>query len=367
MGLITQNLVSAYDLNDTSASYKGKHTVNYAPTDLGNWTLEGGGRIATDEYLDGIRVYKCRTSTGQSWIAINTTPANLRTDAGASGTVTMSCLVRNTGLPANVYAYMGHDFSSTRVIYKSDEWQKISWTVNVSSMNSDYCEIRPYTNSDYEYLYITKPQIEINVTAPTEFVDGTRTTSQSILDIGGPNTIQTFNDPYDDNRVRFDGTNTHLRVQGLSVPVNAHTVTLWIKPESVLNAITGSSTGRVTPLKGNGHWNPGIWLGSNKIRSHAKTQYRDNTIDIQDTNWHQIGQWYDGNEVRNILDGEILSGGSPYGYTPGTPSEILVGAEGTGGSSTNFTGQIDKLLIYDRPLTASEIMHNYLFQRNNLI
>ena len=367
MGLITQGLVSAYDLNDRSSSYKGRPTVNYAPIDLGNWALEGGGRQATDETLDGIPVYKVRTATGQSWIAINTTPANLRTDAGSSGTVTMSCYVRNTGAPANVYAYMGHDFGSTRVIYASDEYQRISWTVNVSSMNNDYCEIRPYTNDDNEYLYITKPQIEINVTEPSTFVDGTRNTTQSVLDVGGPNVIETYNSPYSGDDIRFDGTNTHFRLKNLSIPVNAHTVTLWIRPESTLPTITGSSTGRVTPLKGNGHWNPGIWLGSNKIRSHAKTQYRDNTIDITDVNWHQIGQWFDGTTVRNIVDGEILSGGSPYGYSPGTPSEILIGAEGTGGSSANFTGQIDKLLIFDRALTEEEVMHNYLFQKNNLI
>ena len=217
----TDALVFAYDTGDAVNSYKGRPTTNYGPASFGNWGTEGSAeRIATGNTYNGQPTYNCRTVVGESWRGIDTTISGLRTAAGSSGTVTMSCMVRNNN-PSNysMYAYIGHDFGSTRTIVANSNWQKVQWTVNQSSMNNDYVEFRPYTNNASVYLEMTMPMVEVNVSYASQFTAGTRSATEGLLDLTGTASIDLSNVSFDsDAGIVFDGTDDRIIFPPGSLP-----------------------------------------------------------------------------------------------------------------------------------------------------
>jgi len=232
--LIKDNLVFGYDTgygvadnNTGTRFYLGRPTINYGPTSLGDWGTENTAqRIATNNtYLDQ-PTYNCRTTVGASHQGIDKTISGLRTAAGSSGTVTMSCYIKNnnnTSYPC--YAYMGHDFSSTRTIAANSDWQRIQWTVNQSSMNNDYVELRPYTNNANKYLEMTMPQVEVNKGAATPWVDGTRSVSGSLVDLEKTSDIKLSNVSFGaTGQPTFDGTSDYIDI-GSSAVLDVGTMT----------------------------------------------------------------------------------------------------------------------------------------------
>ena len=160
----------------------------------------------------------------------------------------------------------------------------------------------------------------------------------------------------------FDGVDDYISFSNVVANDSSYTILMWIKPDSALVASgSGSSkpngANRRTPLKGNGQWNPGIWLNSDYIRSHGATQYTDSAINWTTTTWNMIGMTYDGADVNNILGDSVQARTYATGYGPGTPTTILAGSEGS--SSTAWDGLIADVLVYDRVLTATEIAQNF--------
>jgi len=72
-----------------------------------------------------------------------------------------------------------------------------------------------------------------------------------------------------------------------------------------------------------------------------------------------IGQVYNGSTLDLIVDGEVVTPTSTTNYSPGTPSQVLIGIENIGTSSTAFDGKIPNVQMYNRALTASEVLQNY--------
>lgn len=138
-----------------------------------------------------------------------------------------------------------------------------------------------------------------------------------------------------------------------------HSVVFWAKLDVTI------STTRRTLLKGNGHWNPGIWLDIDTIRGHASTEYRDITW-TADLNWHQIGQVFNGTTLYMILDGELVLG-TRTNYSPGNPTQIIIGNESIGGTSYTWPGKIDDVRIYNRALSAEEVKVLYDMYNPNAI
>lgn len=203
------------DNNTGTRFYPGKPTTNHGPVSFGSWGTEASAeRIATGNYYNGQPTYNCRTVVGQSWRGIDTTISGLRTSAGSSGTVTVSCMVRNNnGSAYPMYAYIGHDFSSTRTIAANSDWQRIQWTVNQSSMGNDYVEFRPYTNNASIYLEMTMPQVEDNVGTATPWTETSRSSTASLIDLKKTTDIDVSNVSFDSTgQPTFDGSDDYISI-----------------------------------------------------------------------------------------------------------------------------------------------------------
>ena len=159
----------------------------------------------------------------------------------------------------------------------------------------------------------------------------------------------------------FDGVDDYIALNNPLTVTQPYTILMWLKPDAL--GTGASSANRSTPLKGNGHWNPGIWVTQDMIRSHGDTRYVDSYIDWSGLEYAQIGMIFDGTTVYNIFNGQILSNFLSNSYNPGNPSEILIGAENTGGGNV-WDGSISNTTYYQRALTAAEVTQNFNAQRN---
>lgn len=97
---------------------------------------------------------------------------------------------------------------------------------------------------------------------------------------------------------------------------------------------------------------------------------------INDTNWHHIVFTYDGTTVRGYKDGRLdVSSNKTFSFNTNA-TEFTIGAYDNSTQASDFNGQIRNVMIYNRPLTATEIallykdpycmmMQPKLYMRNN--
>lgn len=365
---------TGYGIVDDSISsryYLGQPTVNYAPVDFASWTLESGDvkRIATGDFYKGQPTYNCRTALGLSYISMNTTISGLRTAAGSSGTVTVSCMARNNNSSSYpMYAYIGHDFSSTRTLAANSDWQKIQWTVNQSSMANDYIEFRPYTNTNHVYLEMTMPMVEINKGYATQFVDGTRSDTQALLNITSGSTIDISNTSFDsDLQVTFDGTDDYILVPLTDVNLDGGcTIEGILKRKS-----TPGAWRTFFNLKPSGANTPFFEFRSTGAVSNIVTDYYNGTSDyltsaFSMTNnqfYHCVGTHDANGNIALYINGTLYnSGGSVPDMSLGTSPRLTIGRAYSNDRYTDIDAPVVR--VYDRVLTAAEIAKNYNSYRN---
>lgn len=359
--IVDDGLVFLYDTDD-GKSFKGEPTTNYGPASFGDWGTESTAeRIATGNTFNGQPTYNCRTVVGQSYRGIEKTISGLRTAAGSSGTVTMSCMVRNNNATAyNMFAYIGHDFGSTRSIAANSDWQKVQWTVNQSSMNNDYVEFRPYTNNASIYLEMTMPMVEVNKGHATQFVNGTRSATQGLLDRTGTSTINISNASFDSNaQMAFDGTDGYFEISDPNVSSSdGFSIELIIKPDNPT-----SSPAVIVPNSGGiDHWlrfdgNGRLYIRMIPAANSGGQNFRTST-QLSSGNYHHVVFTFKQSEGGKAYYNGALETSAAATLTALDWSSIWrIGQRGN--NTMFFEGELPVLKVYNRALTAAEILQNF--------
>ncbi|MEX0933683.1 MAG: LamG domain-containing protein [Candidatus Paceibacterota bacterium] len=171
----------------------------------------------------------------------------------------------------------------------------------------------------------------------------------------------------------FDGVDDYVLIQdgvggtpsSIDVYDEDHTITAWIKLSETLGGVGSCCNDRVTVFYRNA-WQPGLWLDGDQIRGHTRTSSGGEYVDVswtQDQEWHLVGQQWDkaADEMRIILDGEVLDGTETDYSGNSTDGGFYIGEQGTSGF--NFPGAIDNFRIYNRKLTEAEIQRLYQMGR----
>ena len=385
LNTVKDGLVFGYDTgygvadNDTTTRfYPGRPTTNHGPASFGSWGTEGSAeRIATGNYYNGQPTYNCRTVVGQSWRGIETTISGLRTSAGSSGTVTVSCMVRNNNSSAyNMYAYIGHDFGSTRTIAAGSDWQRIQWTVNQSSMGNDYVEFRPYTNNASIYLEMTMPQVEDNVGTATPWTETSRSSTASLVDLKRTTSIDVSNVSFDSTgQPTWDGTSDRITFDPGTFP------SAWSQPFSVEAVVyipsgatwynQGSGTGIIGRGSYTGSW--GLFRGGtdNSVYFYMRTganTFNPGGIIGRDRYYHIVGTWDGISQAVFYIDGNQNSQetNTNVGSTVDNTGSIPVGGGvAFGGSNGGYgEGTYPVVKLYNKKLTATEIKQNFNAYKN---
>jgi hypothetical protein len=185
--------------------------------------------------------------------------------------------------------------------------------------------------------------------------------------VNGP----TFNSA-NNGSIVFDGSNDYVTINNSSlarIGTGNHTVTVWVNNGSVSEEDcigTGTSTGDILLMI---YQNAGGGAGG--FRGHAWGSGGDsNTLDsprsIGTGNWNMLTQRvaWGGNmdlfENGIITTTRVLVGNAPIS----SRNTLYIGARSTNISSAMLNGKISAIQIYNRALSASEILQNYNGQKS---
>ena len=379
--IVTDGLVFMYDTGNRK-SYKGEPTTNLT-TDSpsqGGWN---GSLNVLDSSTKKFRfnVSNFSGSPGQGWRSFTW---DLNSYSGQS--VTISATVEVPSASPGTFAwimmgqgnthtntsgaggYMGYSAASERIQKTTTTTEHITWSGTVGSTGTAsqpsghvgftvwYNDGTPSTNS---YVEVSNVQIEIKSHA-TQFVNGTRSATQGLLDLTNNTTINLSNASFDSNaQMVFDGTDDTASVashSGIEIVDNVSIEYVYkrLSTDSVLDVIANKYHGTGWELfctTGNKF----SLAGRNGDGTYYSTGNSGQTM-VNNKFYHLVAI-KEGTSWRLYVNGELDS--STTANTVGTWSNngiLQIGGEGTG-YYPNM--ELPVLKIYNKALTAAEVLQNY--------
>lgn len=373
--IVNDGLIFHYDMDNVQKSWKGIPTTNeFDMTQMLQGNYGGDGTIQTgvaDPFGGNNPVYR---KTGKLRFGV-TNGADVGTLYNGNQYLFSIYLrhvpneVQGTSMEFDIVDRNGtRNFSGTLGDAMTYEWQRFYlYATHDNSVNYHFIDIGVYQGSNvFEW---SCPMIEQTTrTWPAPFVanGSTRSNTEALIDLTGSETITSNSLTYNsDGTFSFNGSNTYASFSNPISENGPYTVIQWLKPSTALSSGGSGAnkpvgTNRRTSIVGPGPvWNPGIWVTSDYIRVHAKTQYRDAAINWTTTDWKMIGMTYDGTNCQIIFNGEFLPIAFTTSISFATATTMYLGAETTGGSSANWLGNIGATQMYNKVLTAAEIKQNF--------
>lgn len=362
--IVTDGLVFYYDMANTKKSWKGMPTTNYYNTNTPNYYNWNSQDVVVETIEDTQKLY---STSRVGFTAIRGVTYGF---ANSNTKLSYSAEVRGIGScnlqvhQANVVPDGGHTgISGAQVQLDVATWKKVSLTdfylaLDVTAQNV----LVALDAGSNNYVEIRKVQIEFSDFV-TPYVNGSRSNTESILDMIGNSTITNANLTYNpDGSFSYNGTNNY---NSFPIPIDVlqpYTVIQILKPNVPLStgATPPTGAGRMTSLVGPGPvWNPGIWMTNDNLRVHSDKDYKDLYIDWPDTTYRLVGMTFDGTSSKVIYQDGLFAGDRTTAYSPANPTAMYLGAEVAGGNTYNFNGEIAITMFYDRVLTASEVKQNF--------
>jgi hypothetical protein len=390
-----ENLVFGYDLGDHINSYRGRPTVNQFPIvgtvgegpeadntalfptrgtnfmkRLGYGQTFGGYTIKPSDAVykfDAVTSYVCAYHGGVATIPV-----------GAYVTFTFEYLVSSdvtveTGYLSNIENYGNGAFStSPPSIDNSIErniWHKVKYTAGpkTSTAGSQAMFLYPggcsstRFSSTPGYILYKNPMVEFNMdTIESQYVAGTRSATQGLLDLTGNSTIDLTNVSFDSNaQMTFDGTDDYLNVNTslnsgnftyeTVMSVNDTTYPIFgagygTAGTTIQSYITSSGAliNLYAPI-GAGGWVYGSYSNLNGYVSVAN-RLRHIVVTNNNTVW------------QTYVDGYLV--GNVTFYQPTTGTDVGIGRIAMQ-SPSNLSTVVKMVKLYNRVLTSTEVLNNY--------
>jgi len=393
--IVTDSLVFMYDTDD-GKSYKGEPTVNLA-TDSpsqGGWA---GGREVLDSSRKKFRFivdnFNASAGSGQGWRSFTwdlnsysgqsvTISATVEVPSASPGTFAwiMMGQVNTHTNSSGAGGYMGYSATSERVQKTTTTTEHITWTGTVGSTGtasqpSGHVGFTLWYNGGTigvdSYVEVSNVQIEINSHA-TQFVNGTRSATQGLLDRTGTSTIDISNASFDSNaQMAFDGTDDYVNVDHeSSYDTNVFTIEAWFKSTADDNTHDSIVTRNGDVYSSTNSWSlgklrNGLGDTQNALRwmVWGTSAYTDLLGDSATTgNWiHAVGV-SDGSTLYLYQNGVLKTSSSkPAGNIYPASYGLKVGANKSG--SDVWNGHINSLKMYNKAFTAVEVLQNYNAQK----
>ena len=365
---------TGYGVADNSSStrfYQGKPTTNIVPISLSNplWFNEySSGRILQSETLFGQPVYEFKSNDGQIYVS----PFAFNSYDRSTNNLTLSVYAKNIGTSAaSINTYLGGDFgtdslgeSNNKTIPSDNIWRRYSWTRFSAAMTANYLEFRTSSTG----VVISCPQLEIGTTV-TPLINGTRSSTQSLIDLTKTTNIDVSNVSFDSTgQPTFDGTDDKIELTGFVQTPNPNNFSV----EAIVNLSTHNSNTNIGSVIVNNYSSLRGWIFYLKgpsstlgLRHHYNGT--SGAYDIVYGTGINLNQWYhiigtdDGTTVRLYINGVQVQTGnsSPATNYSGQP---LIGQFPGNNAVTN--GKIPVTKIYNRALTAQEVQQNYNAYKN---
>jgi len=207
---------------------------------------------------------------------------------------------------------------------------------------------------------------------PTTFTNGTRTGVVQDYSNNNYNANLTMQDTprwiYNEERksgvYSFNNKTITFGTGNTFFPLNNFSISAWIKTPGLgsgmtLNGIISITYGLTVYLNSSGNLNFRMDNGTAVPAIVA-------TRPLHDNQFHHILVSFDGVNKRIYING-VLMITSPFsgwtGFTRWPTNSAVIGQENNNGPIYRFNGIIDDVRIYNRALTAQEVLHNYNAER----
>ncbi len=403
----SNSLVFAYDLKDTTNSFKGQPATNIFLSGNPNGQGSAVEIIQTNYFLgkviDSGTVYRsyvinpAQSDTGTYYnngginmgsmvfpqLNPNTKYIQISFDYyGITPYVRYCCSgtglngylgVTSTDSTYDTYGWdttyspgSGDDWNND--INRMGYWQKISLIVDLrddktpSNISSMYIYMDAATQGDGYFTNMTFTEHTTYPSGPVRWVSGTRSNTQGLLDLTGNSNVNISGVSFNSNAViTFDGTNDKIDI----VPPNTVNVNTGTTIVAVIRKTSTGYTGQKNIISyRNGTTGGNLYIGSG---SGAIFSYYD-TLNVP---YHTVGTIPDNQYVHIVVrinnNGSIshfsngsLAGTTPVrtGFNPDPNNKITIGND----ASTNefFQGDIAVFKHYNTQLSDTEILNDYL-------
>lgn len=386
--IVKDGLVFAYDMG-SPLSWKGRPTTNI----VSNWDLDTGW---SKGYAKNIRFNEIPAPSGVPNNAPTVGFEDTNTDSicywysygdYASGqtpgsTMTISIYVKIIGSPATIKAYtadnseVGRVWTSDITVSESEGWKRCVWTITIPSNSvseslSFNMSLPPSTR-----MWLCAPQMELGSSA-TSFVAGTRSSTESIIDVMGgnlvtPNPSLTYNS---ENTFSFRGTDLgssdRLLLSDTGYPAS------WADPYSlevvfkVPSGTTWYHQGSGTAILGRGGYAGSHGFLKNGTGSVAfwnrtdAASYSITKSGLADDIWHHLLGVHKGASGFDFYyNGDLVGTNTSFSYTSATSidggSWQVGGGVAFGGNNGLYGGgDIPIAKLYNRALSQSEVRQNF--------
>lgn len=359
-------LAFSYDMRNTQLSFKGAPTVNLTP-DLGIQAIQAAPTVTYVGVEDGWKKY----SLNGTWTA-GTYPYSIGVDAPTfTGGVTYSTGVYiKTNVPAKFASLFtgmnyvnvpmnnaGTSFSITQadgsVYVGRIGFQYTSTTAQVGYLLSQPVVGQAFSSAT-DFVYIKAGQIEVNA-FPTPFVSGTRSTTSTVLDQTGNNTMTAVSLTYaSDNTFSFNGSTNHMTVGNIGITHGAAdwTYTMWAN----WSAITSLGT-----IYENGTWTSSLLIRfeTNGFSIYSMGSFWGLLSFTPALNtWYNLAFVRSGNTVFLYVNGvQTASLSFTATIVPNTSLTFIGMSQHAAGQC--FNGRLDAGSIYTRALSLTEVQQNF--------
>jgi hypothetical protein len=347
---VTNGLVFAHDMANTQKSWKGVPTENL---------------IAISGSDAGI----LRSGVGYSYYGVNINSAVQSRWSAGNNQLTLSFEGKrdysiggtgsgNDGYP-QAYVYFNDWSWAVAVGVDTYSWSRnsVSFTMPNPAGKTVMFDIYHMNAGNPGFSYSRNHQVEFSTYA-TPFVNGTRSNTQAILDPVGKNTITASSLTYAANgSYSFNGSSNYIVVTNNSSLQLPTTLTLeaWVKPTS------SSGLGNIMSKNENNGYrfrvqNEVLWCYSNGNGLAGGS--------VPNGQWAHVAVTMGPAGLTNYVNG-VVTATTATAYTPANVinGDLFVGAYGIG--SELFHGSISLGRIYNRVLTAAEILQNFNAHRGS--
>jgi len=348
--IVTDGLAFIYDTG-SGKSYKGEPTVNVVanPLPTSGWsTANAQGSAITRTYLeeDGKPFMRFSAVTNGSDYP-RVTNSVFANSATITGTFSTSLEVRGTaGAVLRFRIYQNGSTKITNSITLTSEWTRYTFDNQTTGFNLNQPYFNPATsNATYDIRNI---QVEAKGHS-TQFVDGTRSATQGLLDLTNNTTINLSNVSFDSNaQMVFDGTDDYTSLGNPTALRDLTSGTI----ETVYYRDASSGTYQMVFTDGVSDLE--ITYSGNTLQFYIGNSGLSYTHAVIDQWFNVVGTWGSGFKKLYINGAEVASG-TNTGTDTGNRDRYVGGR----GANFPFNGEIPIAKIYNKALTASEVLQNY--------
>jgi hypothetical protein len=373
--IITQGLKFSYDTGDTRNSYTGRPTTNIS-AGIGMSTYNNvPGNVTstltgTGTYYRGAEIIKqdltALDGSGAYYLSNGNNPGIGVVTGGGGGTggrytghsIFFKPTVPMHGNPIYTnYSNIGGWQSGTEYDNMGDGWfrARVIWYDSVSRSDGKYWAINPAstpTGATVTIYWAGPFKEDLNVTNVSQYINGTRSATQGLLDLTGNYSMSLSNVSFDSSafpQMTFDGTNDYFDINSDNIIGGTQDFTI----DTVYNH-TGAAGGAIFGNYGPSYTSNTIWF-SGQYGFYLNGSCYAPGAPISGKN-HMVATRESG-VVRLYLNGNLVN-------TVTLNSSVVTTINYRIGTDVNstaepFTGQIYSVKIYNRALSAGEVRSNY--------